>query len=66
MSVRHRVVLAMSKHEPGASYAYEVFYGIPGHATFVFEQARSAEIVVAMLRIIIKRKPLIHKGRKPR
>ena len=65
MSVRHRLVLALRKYDPEASYAYEV-YSSDKHAYFVFEKDRSAEIVAAMLRILIKRKPLIHNGRKPR
>lgn len=65
MSIRHRMVLALRKYDPGASYAYEV-YSTDRHAYFVFEQDRSAEIVAAMLRIMLKRKPLIHNGRKPR
>lgn len=64
MSVRHRVNLALAKHDPAARYAYETFT-TEKTAYFVFEQARSAELVREMLRILIKRKPLIHKGRKP-
>lgn len=66
MSVRHKVTLALSKHEPGASYAHEVYY-TDKMAYFVFEQDRSAEIVIQMLRIMLGRKPpLIHNGKKPR
>lgn len=64
MSVRHRVSLALSRHDPQANYAYETFT-TGNHAYLVFEEARSAEIVRDMLRIMLKRKPLIHKGRKP-
>lgn len=65
MSARHRVVLAMSKVDPMANYAYEVIT-TERHSTFIFEQSRSAEIVSQMLRVIFKRKPLIHNGRKAR
>lgn len=64
MSARHRVVLALSKVDPSANYGYEVI-STDRHATFIFEQSRSAEIVSQILRVIFKRKSLIHKGRKP-
>ena len=64
MSARHRIALALSKHDPEASYAYETFQ-TGNQVVFVFEQNRSAEIVAGMLRIMLRRKPLIHKGRKP-
>lgn len=65
MSARHRVTLALSKADPNASYAHETFTS-GNTAYFVFEQNRSAEIVREMLRILFKRKPLIHNGRKAR
>ena len=65
MSVRHRVYVALRGVDPTASYAYETFE-TPGHVSFVFEDARSAQIVKTMLAQIFKRKTLIQKGRKPR
>jgi len=64
MSTRHRVALALSKADPRESYAYEMFT-TGNTAYFVFEQDRSAQIVKEMLRLMFKRKPLIHKGSKP-
>jgi hypothetical protein len=64
VSIRHRFVLALRECDPEASYAYEV-YSSDKHAYFVFEKDRSAEMVGAMLRILFKRKPLIHNGKKP-
>ena len=67
MSVRHRVAMALDKCDPAASYAYETFTDTAANRVyFIFEQGRSADIVAQMLRIMLKRKPLIHNGRKPR
>lgn len=65
MSVRHRVYVALRGVDPQASYAYETFE-TPGRVCFVFEDARSAQIIKTLLSQIFKRKPLIHNGRKPR
>lgn len=67
MSVRHRVAMALDKYDPAASYAYETFTDPTANRVyFIFEQGRSADIVAQMLHIMLKRKPLIHNGRKPR
>ncbi|HEX9229773.1 MAG TPA: hypothetical protein VF885_24510, partial [Arthrobacter sp.] len=59
--------LALSKVDPEASYAYEtITLESENRVIFAFEQGRSADIVAQMLRIMLKRKPLIHNGRKPR
>lgn len=58
------MVVALKEYDPSLSYAYEI-YGTGDHAYFVFEQDRSADVVAAILRILLKRKPLIHNGRKP-
>lgn len=65
MSIKHRVALALSRADPKASYAYETF-STSNTVHFVFEQDRSAQIVKEMLRLMFKRKALIHNGRKPR
>lgn len=64
MSVRHRIAKALAGYDRTASYSFEV-YGTAKHAYFVFDDDRAAASVSHMLRIMFKRKPLIHKGRKP-
>lgn len=64
MSIRHRVKIALGKHDPATTYKHKTFEA-NNTVHFVFEQAGSAELVSEMLRIIFKRKSLIHKGRKP-
>lgn len=64
MSTRHRVALAMKKGTQILDYGYDVFTD-DKTATFVFDSGRSAQIVSEMLRLMFKRKTLIHKGRKP-
>ena len=66
MSIRHRVAKALATYDHTiVSYSYDV-YGTAKHAYFVFHDDRAAASVGYMLRIMFKRKPLIHNGRKPR
>jgi hypothetical protein len=66
MSIRHRVAKALASYDHTVtSYSYEV-YGTAKHAYFYFLEDGAAEAVSHMLRIMLKRKPLIHNGRKPR
>lgn len=67
MSARHRVAAALATYDPSiTNYSFEVYGSTPKHAYFVLEDDRAAEAVSRMLRIMFKRKPLIHNGRKPR
>jgi hypothetical protein len=66
MSIRHRVARALASYDPSiTNYSFDV-YGTAKHAYFVMQDDRAAAAVSHMLRIMFKRKPLIHNGRKPR
>lgn len=64
MSIKHRFALALSQMDMAANYKHHVVQ-TGNTANFVFEDGQSAAAVAEMLRIIFKRKPLIHKGGKP-
>jgi hypothetical protein len=64
MSIRHRVQQALLLERRATNYRHEVI-SQPGHATFVMEDPVAAQVILEALRLMFKRKPLIHKGGKP-
>ena len=64
MSMRHRVQQAIRLGHRTNNYRSTQLTE-PGHVTFVMEDPVAAQVLIEALRLILKRKPLIHKGGKP-